>query len=1135
MPTNVVRTSADEEKWKRAKKIVADQGKGKNYALIMHIYQNMKKGLPVDTKNPRLLLKAEQLTMFGGGGGGGKKGGGEGSRGGKVIGHTKSGKPIYESKSKSSAMDRVWQGHHDKMLHHGEIATAFERHTPANTHGIVPRAPFRGESGRAHHDAGEEHVKAQAPLRSGEHHKYVAANMHDSAQKATKRANATVSAEMGDLVDHHKKIAKDHQDAVDRLTEMHAGGRTGLPNILRRHIANHERARDAHKAAAAQANIAMRSADAGQLTATHVRTALGHSNSAQRASVAADHEGRWKGHPGKTGVAAVPNRFSAGVSQSPKHGARAEYHFQNAVHALAAGDDKSYGHHMDAGKAHRRAEDAHDEGHPDRYKEADAAWEASKRARRMPGGALHKSEETDMDLYKAGGEGSRGGKIIGHTRSGKPIYAPKVGASARDHKKHFHATTDASWTANDHADAALAMQDFQMKDLKNKEAFSAGQEMRDHHWQARHAKGGRSGPSFTEGKTTKKPGKPAVTSYTLDPGPSYTRVAEKSMEDDMDLMKSFDALEKAAQFTPRGGNDPKAMQPKGAKAAGPPAQQQLDSHAQQVIGHTADGQPVYGEQEVLEKIDSAGAAPADGGAGPAGGGAQAKPSAPAPKPSAPAPGGQAAGIPMGQGDAAKGMNGMNGNGNGNGNGANGEGTHEHHRDKALAHLQAASKHAEAAHSAKRVDEAKEHGQVVQQAQAASHAAVSGTSPPATGIGGAAGAGGPMPQGAPGKPPQIGKPAGGQDGAPADGVPPPGDDGVPSNGPGGDDEDEDAKKGKPFGKSEWLARYRPELRDGVDDLHKSLGLMYDRDVTSWAGQFAGSPLYEQALTLLKKQLETGRKHELERKAMPTWSEIDEMPKSKRILVRKKQSEVFDRHQKERQAMDIERDQLEMKLIDHKIAQAAKMREAAMAKARHQEADTLRKSDPAPAAPPAQATVLRKGRMEIRVDGGDEDQILKAIEDGTTVIGAQGSTLPQDGRHLLLGRRGTRLEKSGGVAGGTIFQGEHDGQGSRGGDYRESYARAQEFVNIQDDDPAGNRGQGGLSQWFSDAWSPHDPTQRVPANVSEKAGGWQKSHDTVRVIDDSTPYGRASVVRPQEHASSARMLAQGGRRDMVGGRR
>lgn len=47
------------------------------------------------------------------------------------------------------------------------------------------------------------------------------------------------------------------------------------------------------------------------------------------------------------------------------------------------------------------------------------------------------------DIAKAGGEGSRGGHVIGHTRSGRPVYA---------HVKH---RSHSDFTADDHTDAGI--------------------------------------------------------------------------------------------------------------------------------------------------------------------------------------------------------------------------------------------------------------------------------------------------------------------------------------------------------------------------------------------------------------------------------------------------------------------------------------------------------------------------------------------------------------------------------------------------------------------------------------------------------------------------------------------------------
>lgn len=44
MPSNIVKTKKDEDKWNRAKKKVKEQGKNpeNSWALVNYIYQNMK-------------------------------------------------------------------------------------------------------------------------------------------------------------------------------------------------------------------------------------------------------------------------------------------------------------------------------------------------------------------------------------------------------------------------------------------------------------------------------------------------------------------------------------------------------------------------------------------------------------------------------------------------------------------------------------------------------------------------------------------------------------------------------------------------------------------------------------------------------------------------------------------------------------------------------------------------------------------------------------------------------------------------------------------------------------------------------------------------------------------------------------
>jgi len=62
---------------------------------------------------------------------------------------------------------------------------------------------------------------------------------------------------------------------------------------------------------------------------------------------------------------------------------------------------------------------------------------------------LHSKAVEQLEELVKGGEGSRGGHVIGHTKSGKPVYADKKG----DHKDYK------DWSGQDHLDAAKLHRD----------------------------------------------------------------------------------------------------------------------------------------------------------------------------------------------------------------------------------------------------------------------------------------------------------------------------------------------------------------------------------------------------------------------------------------------------------------------------------------------------------------------------------------------------------------------------------------------------------------------------------------------------------------------------------------------------
>lgn len=121
-----------------------------------------------------------------------------------------------------------------------------------------------------------------------------------------------------------------------------------------------------------------------------------------------------------------------------------------AVYARLTGNDRGYKHftpqdHHDAARFHSEARtpgEGHGYGttgstesfwHGKRQGEHEA--EAKKKS-----GTIEKSEDSDLEK---GGEGSKGGHVIGHTRSGKPIY------DKYSHGGHKNFTKEDHWDAQD--------------------------------------------------------------------------------------------------------------------------------------------------------------------------------------------------------------------------------------------------------------------------------------------------------------------------------------------------------------------------------------------------------------------------------------------------------------------------------------------------------------------------------------------------------------------------------------------------------------------------------------------------------------------------------------------------------------
>lgn len=125
-------------------------------------------------------------------------------------------------------------------------------------------------------------------------------------------------------------------------------------------------------------------------------------------------------------------------------------------------------------------------------------------------------------------------------------------------------------------------------------------------------------------------------------------------------------------------------------------------------------------------------------------------------------------------------------------------------------------------------------------------------------------------------------------------------------------------------------------------------------------------------------------------------------------------------------------------------------------------------------------VRVNRCTVHLD--HDEALSKALEDGELGIG----TVPRTHASKAM------LRKS--AVGGEGFT-------ERGQDMRETVARDEADRVILRDDPAGNCGNGGLAEWFSDAQKTQDPAVRTQAVITKGM-----DQDRVNVIDDSDPYAQ-----------------------------
>lgn len=256
-----------------------------------------------------------------------------------------------------------------------------------------------------------------------------------------------------------------------------------------------------------------------------------------------------------------------------------------------------------------------------------------------------------------------------------------------------------------------------------------------------------------------------------------------------------------------------------------------------------------------------------------------------------------------------------------------------------------------------------------------------------------------------------------------------------------------------------------------------------DVISWAGQFYGTPLYGTAVAAVRAGLSGDQ------------TELQEL------------------------------------LVAHKVAQATDLSKSIDTQGFTPEElrEDLNKSIAAMVGVLREPVIATKNNLQINMTA--EESYLGELEKGGACIGRQSAGIPEDGRQRLAALRGERFEKA------TIHQGEHDAGGSRGGDMRETVARAQQFQQTVELDGANNSGQGGLDEWFRDAWGKLSPEEQMSTNApvgGPVVTGWKKgmgADESLHVIDDDDVYTRAVIQGGQhgEHQSAIRLAYQGDGRE------
>lgn len=205
--------------------------------------------------------------------------------------------------------------------------------------------------------------------------------------------------------------------------------------------------------------------------------------------------------------------------------------------------------------------------------------------------ALHYAAMLQLDSLVKGGEGSRGGKVIGHTKGGKPIYEGKT-KSGKDydlrhdvhnekHKDHYD-----SFTSEDHKDIAGAHRGF----IKENSGKMGGDVSGYHSGAAAYHEGKAKKEASDSHRDNSAQGiadqhRKRIEAQNAKMPDAIRNVMNKS-EEDADLKKAYDIL--GIKYTETEDSIEKASKGEGSKGG-------------HVIGHTKSGKAVYADKNASDK------------------------------------------------------------------------------------------------------------------------------------------------------------------------------------------------------------------------------------------------------------------------------------------------------------------------------------------------------------------------------------------------------------------------------------------------------------------------------------------------------------------------------------------------------